>query len=510
MKGFVGGLSLVRICRWVNLFVLLGMAVYFGFVPCLLVARHVRDPGLRGEGIPRLAFRLHRALTPRHDQWARKRIETGRPTGLRLSDISGTEWPLFGSVFYLWSTEALQAAWEEDPSVTPIAPKVYAREAVESAKDLVIDPGHAAWVQQHWGDDYLERENLFHRTLVIAALTAHYELTGDRRHLPVLRRQVLGLARELDESPYGLLDDCPGQCYPGDVMMAIACIRRADGALGTDHTAFVDRALRAFAGAAVDPRGLPPYAALARRGVPVGPSRGCANSFLCTLAPELWPEAARRWYAQYEEHFWQNGWGMAGFREFPKAMPGRDWYIDVDAGPCAAGLGAAACAFGVAAARVNGRFDHAYPLAAEMVAASWPLANGRLAMPAKLSDQSEAPYLGECCVLFCLTRQPRGGSEPTYGGTLPGLVWIMLALYAGAGILAAWAGASRFRAEQRAATPIPLPRLQAALWALLILGGILVYALVSWRCGLALVLSALFLPRGFTTPRRLLRRLTAH
>ena len=83
-------------------------------------------------------------------------------------------------------------------------------------------------------------------------------------------------------------------------------------------------------------------------------------------ASELWPETAQSWYAQYQKHFWQEGWLLTGFREFPKRYPTPDWRVfDVDAGPVLAGYGTAASAFGIGAARANGDFEHAYPLSAQ-------------------------------------------------------------------------------------------------------------------------------------------------
>ena len=130
------------------------------------------------------------------------------------------------------ATENLQQTWEKDPSFSRIAPRYYARDAVEAATDLVLDTSQAAWVKKHWGEDrYLATENVFYRMLIISAMTAHHNLTGSDKHLPLLRQQVTGLANELDASPHGLLDDYPGQCYPTDVVAAIAAIRRADDIL---------------------------------------------------------------------------------------------------------------------------------------------------------------------------------------------------------------------------------------------------------------------------------------
>ena len=284
---------------------------------------------------------------------------------------------------------------------------------------------------------------MFYRTLVIAGLTSHYKLTGDDTHLAMLRDQVDSLANELDKSPYGLLDDYPGECYPTDVMVAIVMIRRADEALGTDHSSFAQRAIRAFEGNSLDKTGLPPYNANPNTGEAGNRSRGCGDSFMFTWAPEVWPQQAADWYALYEQHFWQHTWGIAGFREFPKDIPNRNWYMDVDSGPVTCGIGFAASAFGTGAARANGRFDHGYSLAAEMLAISWPMVDGTLFWPRMLSDGVDAPYLGEAAILFCLTRQPVDGVAVVAANGLPGFVYMLLAIYFGGGGLLGYMGYRR-------------------------------------------------------------------
>jgi len=112
----------------------------------------------------------------------------------------------------------------------------------------------------------------------------------------MLKEQADGLSAELGASEHGLLDDYPGECYPGDVLTAIAMIRRADQVLGTDHSAFVRRAIRGFQDKCLDPRGLVPYSAYAPTGEPTSPSRGCGNSYVSLFSPEIWPGQARSWY----------------------------------------------------------------------------------------------------------------------------------------------------------------------------------------------------------------------
>ena len=426
---------LIGICRRVNAAVMVMVSLFVFLIPGVIVIRELSDPNIRSAGIPHAAWTLHRTISPQFEQWARERLNSKRAAELSTSNISGTEWPLFGSVFYLWATESLQDAWEKDHSSSAVAPNVYAKGAIEAAASLVIDPAQANWVKIHWGTNYLKTENVFYRMLVISALTSHARLTGERQYLPLLKDQVDSLSAELDASQHGLLDDYPGECYPGDVLTAIAMIHRADKVLGTDHSAFVSGAIRGFQNKALDSQGLVPYVASATLGESAGPSRGCGNSYVSLFSPEIWPGQAQKWYNLYSQYFWQEKLTCAGFREFPKDRPGNEWYLDVDSGLVLKGFGCAACAFGVGAARVNGHFEQAYPLTTEMLVTSWPLPNGNLLLPRLLSNAADAPYLGEAGILFTLTRLPAEGVSVQTGGSMPGFVLIWLALQFGCGLM---------------------------------------------------------------------------
>jgi hypothetical protein len=459
----------IRVCIWGNVIVAVIVAFWLGIYPAWVTVYSLRDPGMKSDSIPRHVVSMHRKLSPKIARWATARVQSERPATLTGDNISGTEWPVFGSVFYLWATEALQDDWEQHPEGE--APKVYAHDAIAASVALVLDPKHAAWVIKMWGEDYLTEQNAFYRACRIAALTAQVRLLEDTSNLDMLREEVERLAAEIDASPVGLLEDYPGECYPGDVAAALMCIRHADAVLGTDHSAMIARAYRGFDETKEDkPYGIPPYAAVACNGnIAVG-ARGCSNVYLCMTSPELWPEAAATWYARNEEHFWQANSFWAGFREFPRAMENRNWYYDVDSGPCVAGFGAAASAFGLAAARINGRFDHAWPLAAEMITVSWIMPNGRMLWPALLSNFVDAPFLGEQCILYTLSRTPIAGVEITTGGRLPLIVLVILAAYL---LSAALLITLSIRAGRRAVTrPARFPLLQTLLWAIILLASI--------------------------------------
>lgn len=486
------------VCVYANTVMAIVLSVCLFILPVVAVVQSLRDPALQSGDIPQCAFRWHRALSPKYERWARGRVTSGSAAELTTGNISGTEWPLFGSVFYLWATESLQQAAQENPTRCRVPPSEYARGAIEAAAALVADPNHAGWVREHWGDAYLQKENLFYRMLLISALTSYQKLLGDAKYEGLLREQVESLAKELNESPFGLLDDYPGQCYPVDIVPAIAAIRRADAVLGTDHSAFVARAIRGFEGDRLDrDTGLPAYVVDARTGRPKDIARGVGLSFMLIWAPELWPQTAENWYHDYERQFWQEGTWFSGFREFPK---GTDvgWFnlTDVDAGPIVGGYGVAASAFGVGAARVMGRTDQACKLMAQTLAAVWPLPNGTLLAPRILSNVSDAPYLGEAATLFAFTRRTLAPVQSDPHAKLPIFVYASLTILLALGVFEIATTFRRLRRWQRGAARFywPHPGLQVALWSILLLGTVVLWLMSCVLGAFVLLLAALTLP----------------
>jgi hypothetical protein len=474
------------------------LIAYFLLWPLSTISLRLSDPQLKDGHIPDFIFRMHRSLAPKYEQWARHRVASGRAAHLDVKNVAATEWPVFGSAFFLWATEALQDAWEETPSRSPVAPAVYARGAIAAATELVLDEGHATWVRNLWGENYLHKENCFYRMLVINATVCYQKLLGDSRHESLLRDQVESLAREIEASPHGLIDDYPGECFPSDVIAAVAAIRRADAILGTDHEAFCLQSLRGFTGTMADAHtGLPPYMADSKGGQ-FDEIRGTTSQWACAWAPLLWPDTARDWYRAFEATFWQEQWGAVGFREFPSDQTRRNWTFDVDAGPIVGGLALATTAFSIGAARVNGRFDHAYPLSAEVIAMSWPLPDGTLLLPRILSGSLDAPYVGEAAILFNFTRQTPDAMQRVNGGTLPPVVFGAVAMLLAAMLvelrsivkrlrrMKAWIGQRRF----------PVPRTQFALWFVIVLAGLWVFSSVHLLIGLLLICSTQLLPIG--------------
>lgn len=418
----------ISITRYLRCVTILICALYFLLIPSIQLVGYLRDPGLANGSMCSFLYQWHRGLSTKYEIWAQERLASNKAAQLSYENISGTEWPLFGSVFYLWATESLQAAWEANPDLYAVAPVDYAKGAIEASTALVADTAHASWVKQHWGEKYLEKENLFYRMLLIHAMISYQKLLNDNHYEPLLIQQVNSLSQELDASPYGLLDDYPGQCYPVDIIPAYAAIQRADALLGLDHSSVIKRGIRAFQDNRLDSNtGLPAYNVDSETGYRLGPARGVGMSFMLIWAPELWPDSAFEWYRNYEQHFWKNTRLLAGFREFSfSSAAGNRWIIEVDAGPVMAGYGMGASAFGIGAARANGRMDHAYPLSALALTGAWRLPDGTLPIPRLLSDTIDAPYLGEAAIVFSLTRMPVSAVITKSEGRIPWLVFLIL------------------------------------------------------------------------------------
>ena len=491
----------LNFCILANASIIIFLTIYALLIPAGMIIYDLSDPGLYSNSMPRCVFRWHKALSPKYEKWARQRVMSGAATELTIKNISGTEWPVFGSVFYLWATEALQEAFEEDPEYTSSAPKYYAKGAIEAAAALVADPNHANWVKEHWGEDYLEKENLFYRMLLIGGLTSYQKLSGDTKYEELLRSQVESLAKELDESPYGLLDDYPGQCYPVDIVPAIAVIQRSDMILGTDHSEFVARAVRGFQDTRLDEdTGLPGYLVSSITGEAIDSARGVGLSFMLIWAPELWPQTARDWYKKYEDQFWQHDRWLAGFREFSKNIElNRFIFADVDAGPIIRGYGAAACAFGIGAARSMGRFDHAYLLAAEAIVGSWPLPNGTLVVPRMLSNISDAPYLGEVAMLFTFTRKSIEPEIVVGHGKLPWIVYVGIIFLVLLGTYEIVATSYKMRRWYKRSEKyyVPVPQIQILMWLLIIVAALVIWNMLSVPIGLIFLLMAQIIPLKF-------------
>jgi hypothetical protein len=333
--------------------------------------------------------------------------------------------------------------------------------------------------------------------LLIGGLTSYHKLLGGDKYLELIRDQVETLSKEIDESRYGWLDDYPDQCYPTDVLAAIAVIKRADSLLGTDHSEFINRSIRGFEGNLLDPEtGLPPYFANADSGN-IDISRGCSNQWAITWAVEIWPETGKKWYENFQNHYWQKHFGAVGFREFLKESGEGDWHIDVDSGPVIAGFGASASSFGMGAARASNRFDNAYPLGAELITANLPLLDGTLLTARYLSNATHAKYTGEASLLFSFTRMPQDTPIFAKDVEMPPIVYFMIALYVLIGIIMVVSGFLTLRQWRKTSSTkvFRFQKVQLIIWLILVVAGFVLLVINDLFYGLLLILLAQLLPK---------------
>ena len=407
--------------------VVIAFALLFFIYPAAVLARFMLDQELRQTGDSPLFARGFESAAPRYLAWATDYLNTQQAATFHHNDVAATDWPMFGSVFFLVTAEDLHRQGRIDASQGTL------RAAVEKAAEVVASPVTATWVRTKWGESYLDRENVFYRMLLILGLSSYENITGDPRHHALMSSQRSGLAQELAAAPRHLLDDYPGECYPNDILWAVAAIQRAARLDNTHHDDLARGLMATFDGPVRAPEGLPACQMDSRSGRILQNARGCVNSGILMFAGELDPVIADKWYHAYETHFWKdNGW-IAGFSEMPRGTcPG---FMDVDSGPVIFDFGSVASAFGIGAAKAAGRLDHAVPLTLEAVACSWPTPFGCL-IPGFLGRvAADGSCLGEIALLFSMTRPLRGLAVVPFAGRIPGSVWLLLLAYAGIGIL---------------------------------------------------------------------------
>lgn len=370
------------------------------------------------------------SAAPRFISWADTYLETNYAGSLYHDDIPATEWPMFGATFFLVTAEDLQARGKIDAKQGTI------REAVEKAAQIVASPTTATWVKTKWGDGYLEKENVFYRMLLIMGLSSYERITGDDHYHAMMASQRDSLAAELAEAKLHLRDDYPGECYPADMLWAVAAIQRAARLDGKQYDELAASLMAAFDGPLKTDEGLPAFQADSRSGRIIQGARGCANSGILLFTAELDPTIAGRWYDDYEKGFWKdNGW-IAGFSEMPLAAD--DNFMDVDSGPVLFEVGSVSSAFGIGAAKTVGRYDHAAPLTMEAVACSWPTPFGFLIPGLMGRLAAESWSLGEVALLFSMTRTNATSETVPFDGHAPLVVWLLMLAYAGVGTFAVW------------------------------------------------------------------------
>ena len=405
--------------------IVVALALVFFIYPAVILCALIIDPQLRHSGESRFVPLWFESASHRYVSWSTAYLNSKYAESLQHYDVAATEWPMFGSVFFLVAAEDLHAQGKID------ATQGVVRQAVDNAAAIVASPVTATWVRTKWGDDYLERENVFYRMLLILGLSSYESITRDTQYHLLMSTQRASLAEELLKAKLHMRDDYPDECYPNDVLWAVAAIQRAARLDQTNHNELAASLISVLDGSLQTPEKLPAFTVNARSGGIIQNARGCGNSGILMFASELDMNAALRWYGAYEEAFWKKTWWAVGFTELPRGS--NLMFSDVDSGPVISEFGSVASAFGIGAAKTVGRFDHAAPLTLEAVASSWPTPFGPLLPGIMGYAAADSWCLGEVALLFSMTRPVRTTDTTPFTGSPPVLVWIALLIYAGIG-----------------------------------------------------------------------------
>ena len=215
---------------------------------------------------------------------------------------------------------------------------------------IVASPVTATWVKTKWGDGYLEKENVFYRMLLILGLSSYERITGDAQYRALMSQQRTTLAEELAAAKLHLRDDYPDECYPADMLWAVAAIQRgAAGEADHDELAESDRGVRRAA------EGHGGAARLSGR-VALGPDlKGLAAA--ATRAFSCLPPNWTRWSPVtgttptkrlLEGHRLDRRLHRDAARHRSTGL------MDVDSGPVLCEVGSVASAFGIGAAKSVG------------------------------------------------------------------------------------------------------------------------------------------------------------
>jgi len=266
--------------------VVVALSLAFLIYPAVIICAVMVDPQLRHSGESRWVPLWFESAAHRYVSWSDAYLNSKYAESLRHDDVAATEWPMFGSAFFLVAAEDLHAQGKIN------ATKGVVRQAVDNAAAIVASPVTATWVRTKWGDDYLERENVFYRMLLILGLSSYESITKDTRHHLLMATQRATLAEELLKAKRHMRDDYPDECYPNDVLWAVAAIQRAARLDQTNHNELARSLISVLEGPLQTPEKLPAFTVNARSGEIIQDARGCGNSGILGSSTEFGKRAA--------------------------------------------------------------------------------------------------------------------------------------------------------------------------------------------------------------------------
>jgi len=413
--------------------------------PAIIISLVILDPHLKSTGQSQLVPMWFETTASKYYTWAEDYLETEYAVHQDTFDVPATEWPMFGSVFFLLTAQELQAQGTIDATKGDI------RLAIDKAVKIVTSPKTATWVQKKWkksylktGKSYLEKENVFYRMLLIKGIASYEKITGHKKHHALMLQQATSLANELMRTKLHLRDDYPNQCYPCDVLWAVSAIQNANKIekIPTDIKTLTTSLMSVFNNDIQSDTKLPAFQVDADAGRIIQDARGSSTSGILQFASALDLNIAKKWYANYEKHFWKETPWLVGFKEFAK---GETSFMDADTGFIINEFGSVASLFGIGASKSVGRLDHTVLLTIEAVAYAWPTPFGFLipSVSGKLTVDSWS--LGDVALLFTMTRPIYSEKIIRSEDSFPWSIWVILFAFISVGILLIWIEAKWLR-----------------------------------------------------------------
>lgn len=139
--------------------------------------------------------------------------------------------------------------------------------------------------------------------------------------------------------------------WPADQTATLASLARFDAAHGATLLQAPLDGWREVIARHLDPKTGLPQSEVSGKGPGAKHPRGCAQSYLSRYLSEVDPALAASWWTAYREHFLVRLGGVVGLREWPRGVERKG---DIDSGPIILGIGTAASALGIAAAKAQG------------------------------------------------------------------------------------------------------------------------------------------------------------
>ena len=407
--------------------------------PVVIISFLIFDTELKKSGESQLVPMWFETTTDKYNSWAEYYLESEYALSIKSYNVPATEWPMFGSVFFLLTTKELQAQGKIDVA----KPNIHL--AINNAIKIITSHQTATWVKKKWrrrylltGITYLEKENLFYRMLLIMGISSYQTITNDTKYHSLLSKQTKSLYSELKDAKYHLLDDYPNQCYPPDVLWAVSAIKDSNTLLKEpiDINPFIDSFIKVFnSKISSKTTHLPAFQTDATTGRIIQEARGRGTSGILQFASNLDKKSAKMWYNSYEKYFWKETNWMVGFKEFA----GKErQFMDADTGVIIDEYASVAMLFGIGASKSVGRLDHTLPLTIEMVALSWPTPFGFLvpSIMGKLAVDSWA--LGDVALLFSMTRPIDTDTITHFDKSIPWSIWLILFIFTTIGVSLIW------------------------------------------------------------------------